>query len=200
MAVGHQCVVYGKEIFLMGGIQRDVDRSASVATVMRLDLKNKTLVHHTNMIHRRQGFGACVLENQIFVCGGSYTDSEENSINTMERFDGVKWTPLRSCTIAATGLCMSVINRDFLIKVGGIDKEYNQVKGLEVYSIRSNSWFELQVFDFAGNFWKEVPVNGGCVAINKSEIMIFGGQVGPDYVDHAWVISLDGDSYSIKSS
>lgn len=51
--VAHQSIVYGADILLIGGIDRDIDRSASVASVFKLNLKEKTLTHHSNMIHRR---------------------------------------------------------------------------------------------------------------------------------------------------
>lgn len=88
------------------------------------------------MVHRRQGCGACVVDNIIFVCGGSYTDLEDSSINGLERFDGGKWTPLRSCRKAVTHLNLCQINNEFLIKIGGIDNEFNRISDIEVYSIR----------------------------------------------------------------
>lgn len=101
--VAHQSIIYGTDILLIGGIDRDFDRSASVASVYKLNVKEKTLTHHSNMIHRRQGFGAALVDKSIYVCGGSYTDSEDSSINALERYEGVKWSPLRSCLHPATG-------------------------------------------------------------------------------------------------
>lgn len=30
IAVGHQCIIYGKDILIIGGIERDVDRNLSI--------------------------------------------------------------------------------------------------------------------------------------------------------------------------
>lgn len=114
------------------------------------------------MIHRRQGFGLCVIDNNIFVCGGSSSDSEDSSINTLERFDGQRWTPLRSCLYACTGCTLGNINSEYLIKIGGLDKEYLPVTSVEVYSIKQNVWFDLQVLDSFGNLWSDVPLYSGC--------------------------------------
>ncbi|CAK66454.1 unnamed protein product (macronuclear) [Paramecium tetraurelia] len=199
IAVGHQCIMYGKDILIMGGIERDIDRNLSIQSVYKVNLIQKTLNLHSNMIHRRQGFGACLVEACIYVCCGSSTDCEDSSINTLERFDGQRWTPLRSCMHACTGCSLGNINNEYLIKIGGIDKQYINIQTIEVYSIRQNTWFDLQIYDSQGNLWNEIPLHSGIAQINQNELMVFGGQIGEEFTDKSYVITLDFTTNTIRS-
>ncbi|CAD8122671.1 unnamed protein product [Paramecium sonneborni] len=199
IGVGHKCIVYGKDILIIGGIERDVDRNVSVQSVYRVNLIQKTLNLHSNMIHRRQGFGICLVDTCIYVCCGSSTDCEDSSINTLERFDGQRWSPLRSCMYACTGCSLANINNEYLIKIGGIDKQFINIQTIEVYSIRQNTWFDLQIFDTQGNLWNEIPLHSGVIQINQTELLIFGGQIGEEFIDKSYVITLDFTTTSIRS-
>lgn len=72
----------------------------------------------------------------IYVCGGSSSDTEGNSINTMERFDGNRWVPLKACSIGCTGLTLCNVRDEFIVKIGGRDRDFERVSIIEAYSIR----------------------------------------------------------------
>ena len=44
---------------------------------------------------------------------------------------------------ACTGCSLGNINNEYLIKIGGIDKQFINIQTIEVYSIKQNTWFDL---------------------------------------------------------
>ena len=61
------------------------------------------------MLNKRQDFGACIVGNFIYVCGGSTSDCEEDALNNLERMDTHtgRWIPLSPAKKKCIGCSLS---------------------------------------------------------------------------------------------
>ena len=116
-----QSVVVNGKIYAIGGSVNIFGESSS--TVEVYDIENDRWERSDDMPARRLIFGACVLDNQIYVMGGVQSFATVNNpLKSMDRYDPAKgiWETCADMSRAASGLIVTPFKGKIYAIGGGV--------------------------------------------------------------------------------
>lgn len=105
------------DIFLTGGRLPSGEKSDKI---FKFDFNQKTLIHVGTLAVPRSSHGICYVEGHIFVIGG-FTNNQKMTAS-VEKFNVLtnQTTTPAPLNFAASSLCATGFNGNWVLKVGGI--------------------------------------------------------------------------------
>ena len=146
-----------------------------------------------NMLSERRNHSSIRVGNHVYICGG--IDQNSSHINTCEKFSFQyeKWTKCSSLNIERSHLSLCNMNNKYIYALGGENKTNGFLDTIEKYSIVGDVWELIHV---------KLPYKlecVGCIAINHSEIIIFGGYC-PQKIKRETIIKYNINNHQIDFS
>ncbi|XP_022181945.1 kelch-like protein 3 isoform X2 [Myzus persicae] len=123
-------VIRNQWVFALGGVNQSV-------SLLNLSSQSHCWVPMTDMLVVRRIFGVCVLDDCIYVVGGSDGLSACNSVEVFD-ISKQKWRMVSSMLIARRSLGVGVLN-NCLYAVGGANSVF-MLKSVERYDLRLDEW------------------------------------------------------------
>lgn len=127
----HCTVLYKKKAVVLGGCDEEYN---ALAVCEEYDSASKRWSPFPPFIQARAEFGACVLNDQIYVCGGYVNRSISDCV---EVYDGVMWRVLDSCLSSSRWGNACVVWKGKVVVIGGQGVKADHV---EVYDEVENKW------------------------------------------------------------
>ncbi len=129
----HCAVLYKKNAVVLGGGTTN-DNEEDTALCEEFDVTARMWTSFPPLTQTRSHHGACVLnDDKIFVCGGVLNDGSQS--DSVEVFDGVKWSMLDAALSARRGRHACVLWEAGKVVLLGGDREH-----IEVYDEAENKW------------------------------------------------------------
>lgn len=173
--IGFECAVLsGCYLYLFGG--KDPVKG-SLRRVIFYNARTNKWHRAPAMQRKRHSFGACVINNRLYVAGGE-CEGTEGALKSTEVYDPNKnrWSTVSEMMIGIVPFLGVVHNEKWLL--GGIDRHRGIV--IEVYDPKTNSW----------SFFDERMINGW----NSPSISMYGKLYAMDCRDGCTLRVYDDDS------
>ena len=188
-------------IILTGGLEQSKNGSITfLPNSYILDYENQKLVELAPMICPRAGHGIIYTPNGIMAVGGITKNQTITETCEIYNVDENKWYQIASLREPTMNSALCLFNGIYVIKISGKVSECELCQYVELYNFEENMWTILECED--PNF--VIPSSCGCIQINESEILIFGGSFEQysDRTDAIMVMQLDEElkTFRIKTS
>lgn len=160
-------------IFVLGGTILDDLRRSKL--IYQYDPAKHTLKSVAELAVPRSSHSVLCHRGIVYIVGGM-TDNDE-TVRKCEAFypktGEIKL--IASSKNATTNSCLCSLGSDQLVKLGGVFANGENNDGIEVYSIRSNTWTEVDptIENVAGEFG--LLSCSGWAPLNDTQVFIFGG-------------------------
>lgn len=174
----------------MGGVTPPFHKASKNTQIM--SLTSFSAKKCTKMLEGRMKFDAVVLNNRVIVSGGqTYVNSKDKFLKTAEEYDVLadNWKPLAPMNTARYNHCLHVYG-ERVYAFGGSDGE-NYLNSIEEYDHVANSWKICEVK------LHEPLVSFTIVAVNKTDLLLLGGNNGKMNLNIAAMVNLEKNTCSV---
>ena len=180
----HRAVVYKDSLFVLGGY----DGCSILDGIQKVHLKapysSRTI---SRMSQKRRDHGAVLIENKIFIVGGTTSGHYKDSTDSVEVYDitknKCKKMPPLQCAVSAMA---TVSWRDNAVMIGGLDKNGQHLDSVIMYNTKGESTMLPPM-----KYKRE-----GCTAVTSGNVIIVMGGWNKEEGNLNSVECFSFDSYS----
>ena len=153
----------GNHLYCLGGIN---EKSIQLSSVSKINLSSKECKCLPEMVLPKIYFGATVIGNKIYVCGGL---NQNIRLNTLEVFDCQtnNWSKLAPMHHERSSFGMTTLNNMIFVS-GGYDSSDGYLSSMERYCLKTNTWNVVGSMNEPRHGHELVTLNGEIFAIGNN--------------------------------
>ncbi|XP_077289998.1 kelch-like protein 25 [Arctopsyche grandis] len=149
-------VIFDEKLIILGGIHDNKPTNK----VYSLDFATKELTELRLMVVERHCSAAAVVNDQVFITGGS-TQQCESSLKNVERYDfnTNSWTSVAPMLEGRCGHEIAVIDDEIYV-IGGSSKRNGFLNTMEIFNIKNNKWTAAPPMAYERSQFSAVALGG----------------------------------------
>ena len=184
---GHQCVVYGNRLLVIGGYTNEDEYSDGIYEVLLVPPYSSKLL--CRMKFRRCCHGIALFDDKVLIVGGTTDINFRFSVNNVEMYDITRNECKEMAALPSAVSCMATVCwDDNVILMGGININNDVINTVITYNIKTG---ESKVLPSMRS------ERQGCAAVvSENKIVVMGGFGNGkefssvecfDFLSHSWI-------------
>ena len=184
---GHQCVVYGNRLLVIGGYTNENEASDCIYEVLLVPPYSAKLLYRMKL--RRYCHGVALFDDKVLIVGGQTSLAFKDVLNNVEMYDITKNECKEMAPLPSAVCCMATVCwDDNVILLGGININNDVINTVITYNIKTG---ESKVLPSMRS------KRHGCTAVmSENKIVVMGGFGGReslssvecfDFLSHSWI-------------